>query len=63
MIEKIKNYFKSISIEMKKVTWLTKDELLSSSVVVGVFSIVIAIFLFFIDYGLTEFMSWIIGGK
>lgn len=63
MLEKIKNYFKSISIEMKKVTWLTKDELLSSSVVVGVFSIVIAIFLFFIDYGLTEFMSWIIGGK
>jgi len=63
VIEKIKNYFKSISIEMKKVTWLTKDELLSSSVVVGVFSVVIAIFLFFIDYGLTEFMSWIIGGK
>ncbi len=63
MIEKIKNYFRSITIEMKKVSWLSKDELLSSSVVVGVFSVVIAIFLFFIDYGLTEFMSWIIGGK
>jgi len=63
VIEKIKNYFRSITIEMKKVSWLSKDELLSSSVVVGVFSVVIAIFLFFIDYGLTEFMSWIIGGK
>lgn len=63
MIDKIKDYFKSIVVEMKKVTWLSKDELLSSAMVVGVFSIVVAIFLFFIDYGLTEFMTRIIGGK
>ena len=63
MIGKIKEYFGSVTLEMKKVTWLSKDELLSSAVIVGVFSIIVAITLFFIDFGLTEFMSRILGGK
>ena len=48
---------------MKKVSWLTKDELVSSSLVVGVFSVIVAIFLFFVDFGLTELMSRLLGGK
>jgi preprotein translocase subunit SecE len=30
---------------------------------VGVFSVMIALFLFFVDFGLSEFVSRIIGGK
>ncbi len=63
MIDKIRQYIDSVILEMKKVTWLSKDELISSTIVVGVFSIIIAIFLFFVDFGLTEFMSRLLGGK
>lgn len=48
---------------MKKVTWLSKEEMLGSTVIVGVFSVMIALFLFFVDFGLSEFVSRILGGK
>ena len=63
MIQKITQYFNGVQVEMKKVTWLSKEEMLGSTLIVGVFSILIAIFLFFIDFGLSEFISRIIGGK
>ena len=31
MIEKIRQYINSVVLEMKKVTWLSKDELISST--------------------------------
>tara|TARA_B100001013_G_scaffold247105_1_gene153125 strand:+ start:448 stop:639 length:192 start_codon:yes stop_codon:yes gene_type:complete len=63
MIQKISQYFNGVQVEMKKVTWLSKEEMLGSTLIVGVFSILIAIFLFFVDFGLSEFISRIIGGK
>ena len=48
---------------MKKVTWLSKQEMLGSTVIVGIFSTLIAIFLFVIDFGLSEFVSRLLGGK
>ena len=63
MIQKISKYFDGVQIEMKKVTWLSKEEMLGSTVIVGIFSVMIAIFLFFVDFGLSEFVSRILGGK
>ena len=63
MIQKISQYFNGVQVEMKKVTWLSKEEMLGSTFIVGVFAILIAIFLFFVDFGLSEFISRIIGGK
>ena len=63
MIQKISQYFNGVQVEMKKVTWLSKEEMLGSTFIVGVFSILIALFLFFVDFGLSEFISRIIGGK
>jgi len=63
MIQKISQYFNGIQVEMKKVTWLSKEEMLGSTLIVGIFSILIALFLFFVDFGLSEFISRIIGGK
>jgi len=63
MIQKISEYFNGVQVEMKKVTWLSKEEMLGSTVIVGVFSVMIALFLFFVDFGLSEFVSRIIGGK
>ena len=63
MIQKISQYFNGVQVEMKKVTWLSKEEMLGSTVIVGVFSVMIALFLFLVDFGLSEFVSRIIGGK
>ena len=63
MIQKISQYFNGVQVEMKKVTWLSKEEMLGSTVIVGVFSVIIALFLFFVDFGLSEFVSRLIGGK
>ena len=63
MFEKIGQYFSSVQTELKKVSWLSKNELLGSTVIVGVFSVIVSIFLFIIDFGLTEFVSRLLGGK
>ena len=63
MIQKISQYFNGVQVEMRKVTWLSKEEMLGSTVIVGIFSVMIAIFLFFVDFGLSEFVSRILGGK
>tara|TARA_X000001036_G_scaffold146024_1_gene138838 strand:+ start:247 stop:438 length:192 start_codon:yes stop_codon:yes gene_type:complete len=63
MIQKISQYFNGVQVEVKKVTWLTKQELFGSTIVVGVFSVMVAIFLFLVDFGLSEFVSRILGGK
>ena len=63
MIQKISQYFNGVQIEMKKVTWLSKQEMLGSTIIVGVFSVLIAIFLFIVDFGVSQFISRLIGGK
>ena len=63
MINKISQYISGVQVEMKKVTWLSKQEMLGSTVIVGIFSIMISIFLFVIDFGLSEFVSRLLGGK
>ena len=62
MINKISQYFSGVQLEMKKVTWLSKQEMLGSTVIVGVFSVFIAIFLFIVDFGVSQFISRLIGG-
>ena len=63
MIQKISQYFNGVQIEMKKVTWLSKQEMMGSTLIVGVFSVMIAIFLFIVDFGVSQFISQLIGGK
>ena len=63
MIQKISDYVNGVQLEMKKVTWLSKEEMLGSTMIVAIFSVLIAVFLFFVDFGLSEFVSRILGGK
>ena len=63
MIQKISQYFDGVQIEMKKVTWLSKQEMINSTVIEGVFSVLVAIFLFIVDFGVSQFISRLIGGK
>ena len=63
MFSSIGDYFAGVKKEMKKVSWLSKNEILGSTFVVGIFSIIVALFLFVVDFGLTEAMSIIMGVK
>ena len=63
MFNSIGDYFAGVKKEMKKVSWLSKNEILGSTLVVGIFSIIVALFLFIVDFGLTEAMSMIMGVK
>ena len=54
MIDKISQYFSGVRLEMKKVSWLSKEETFGSTFIVGVFSILLAIFLFFVDFTFSD---------
>ena len=53
MINKIISFVISVRQEMSKVSWPTFPELKSSTYVVIVVSIIIAMYIFFVDVGLT----------
>lgn len=49
-LEKIKNYFKEVKVEMAKVKWPTKNETINYTMVVIGVSITVAMFLGAMDY-------------
>ncbi len=57
MFKKINDYFRSISSEIKKVSWMTKEQIINSTIIVGIFSFIIAAFLFVLDFGLSELVK------
>ena len=61
-MNKINNYINNVILEMKKVSWLNKDELLGSTLVVGLFSIIIGIVLFVMDLGISQIVVRVFGG-
>ena len=63
MFEKISQYINGVQVEIRKVSWLSKDEMMGSTIIVGIFSALVSIFLFVVDFGLTEFVSRLLGGK
>ena len=60
MIEKIKDFFKETKLEMYKVTWPTKQELISSTVVVVVISFFFAVYLGIVDGLLTVVYRYLV---
>lgn len=54
MIEKIKEFFKEVKIELKKVVFPSKDEILGSTWVVIFTVVIVSIFLGLVDLGLSR---------
>lgn len=61
MINAIKNYFVGAYIEMKKVTWPTKQQTINYSILVIAMSVGLALFFTLLDYifntGITLFIA------
>ena len=58
---KIRGFINEVIAEMKLVTWPTQEELKGSTIVVVAFSIVMALFVWGVDAGLSQLMSFIHG--
>jgi preprotein translocase subunit SecE len=48
-MEKLTNFFDSVTKEFKKVSWPTQNELIDNTIIVVVFSIILSILIFGID--------------
>jgi len=62
MITSLRRYFKSISVEMSKVSWMTRPQILNSTFIVGVFALIITLFLFVLDNGLSYLVKILFQG-
>jgi preprotein translocase subunit SecE len=59
IVGKIKKFVREVSVEMKKVTWPTKDQLKESTRVVCIVCLIFAVFTFVIDQIVTQLMKLI----
>lgn len=57
MIEGIKTFFADVSREMKKVSWPTREQLREATTVVIVTCLIITVFVYLIDTGMTFLMK------
>jgi preprotein translocase subunit SecE len=57
MIQKMTTYLTDVRTEMSKVSWPSKDELMESTSIVILLSIVLAIYIFVIDQGLSNILK------
>ncbi|MEK6692227.1 MAG: preprotein translocase subunit SecE [Nitrospirota bacterium] len=58
MFEKIKEFFKEVKIELKKVVFPQREEILGSTWVVIFTVITVSVFLGIVDLGLSKLVSW-----
>ncbi len=60
MFEKIKNFFREVKVEIKKVVFPSREEVIGSTKVVVVLVLIIAVFLGMIDLVLSKFIGMVI---
>lgn len=61
MFEKATRFLKEVRFELSKVTWPTKQELIGSTIVVIVLSLILSIFIGIVDYGLATLAKTLLG--
>ena len=62
MFRRIKQFFKDVVTEFKRVQWPTKEATIRSTSVVVAVSLVIALYLGTADLGLSDIMQFVIAG-
>ena len=60
-MDKIQKFLREVVAELRKVTWPTKDELIGSTIVTVVVSLIVAIFIGIVDRILTFGIRGIFG--
>ncbi|MCL4536569.1 MAG: preprotein translocase subunit SecE [Nitrospirae bacterium] len=60
MFERIKNFFREVKVEAKKVNYPSKDELVGSTWVVITTVVVVSVFLGIVDLGLAKIIKLLV---
>ncbi len=60
MKEKIINFFVDVRKEMEKVTWPTKEELMESTKIVIILTLILAAFTWLVDYAVSAVLKAIL---
>jgi preprotein translocase subunit SecE len=60
MFNKLATYLRDVKVEMAKVSWPSKDELVESTTIVIILSLVLAVFVFGVDQGLSNILKAIL---
>ena len=60
-IGKVSQFFREAKMELKKVKWPTRKELLASTAVVIVLTLIISLFLGLVDFGLIKILKNVVG--
>jgi preprotein translocase subunit SecE len=60
MLDKIKKFLKEVRFELTKVTWTTRQELIYSTIIVIVVSIILSIFIGVVDLGLSNLATMLL---
>jgi preprotein translocase subunit SecE len=61
VFEKIKQFLKEVKSELTKVTWTSREELVYSTIIVIVVSVVLAIFIGVVDMVLSNLATMLLG--
>lgn len=56
-VDKAKDYFKEVMVELKRVTWPSKKETMAATWVVIITVIILSIFLGIVDLGLSQLIK------
>jgi len=62
VFKKIEKYWKETVAELRRMTWPTKDELIGSTIVTVVVSLIVAIFIGIVDWVLVRAMTFVFSG-
>ena len=62
-MNKITSFLKEVYIELTKVTWLTRQDVMRSTIAVSFVVILVAIYISIVDFGLSIFVKSVLGGR
>ncbi len=62
MANKVTNFLREVKVELGKVTWSTKNELISSTIVVIVSVALLTVFIAICDFIFLRFINFILKG-
>lgn len=61
MIKRAIQFFKEVKVEFSKVSWPSREELMQSTIIVIIVSLLVAAFIGLVDLGLNKLVATILG--
>lgn len=59
MLEQLSSFFKESYAELQKVTWISRKEVMGSTVVIMILISILSIFVAFVDFVLAKVIEWV----